>query len=131
MKLLVDMNLSPRWVGFLATHAIEAQHWSQVGDPRASDATIMKWALERGCVVFTHDLDFSTILALAGATGPSVLQVRTHDVLPEAIGSDVVRILKEHADALDEGAVITIDETVSRVRILPIRRAPIEDQNPT
>ena len=41
MKLLVDMNLSPRWVGFLATHEIDAEHWSHVGDPRASDATII------------------------------------------------------------------------------------------
>ena len=48
MKLVVDMNLPPRWAGFLVTNGIEAVHWSQVGDPRATDATIMKWALDRG-----------------------------------------------------------------------------------
>ena len=62
MKLVVDMNLSPTWVGFLASQKIEAVHWSQVGDPRATDATIMNWAREHGYAVFTHDLDFGAIL---------------------------------------------------------------------
>jgi predicted nuclease of predicted toxin-antitoxin system len=34
--------LSPRWVEFLATKGIEAVHWSTVGDPRATDATLMR-----------------------------------------------------------------------------------------
>jgi predicted nuclease of predicted toxin-antitoxin system len=121
MKLLVDMNLSPRWVQFLATKGIDAVHWSTVGDARATDATIMRWALDRGYAVFTHDLDFSAILATAGASGPSVIQVRAQDVLPEAIGDDVVRVLVDHAPALDAGAIVTIDELGARVRVLPIR----------
>ena len=28
MKLLIDMNLSPRWVSLLAGAEIEAAHWS-------------------------------------------------------------------------------------------------------
>lgn len=32
MKLIVDMNLSPRWVEFLAGAGIEAVHWSMIGD---------------------------------------------------------------------------------------------------
>jgi hypothetical protein len=31
MKLLIDMNLSPRWVPFLAASQVEAIHWSSVG----------------------------------------------------------------------------------------------------
>lgn len=106
---------------FLATNGIEAVHWSTVGDPRATDATIMKWALDRDHAVFTHDLDFTAILALAGAVGPSVVQVRTQNVLPDSIGRDVVRVLNAHADAIAVGAIITIDEVGARVRVLPIR----------
>jgi predicted nuclease of predicted toxin-antitoxin system len=40
MKLLVDMNLPPRWVQFLATKGIEAVHWSAVGDARVS---LQRW----------------------------------------------------------------------------------------
>jgi predicted nuclease of predicted toxin-antitoxin system len=31
MKLLVDMNLSPRWVNLLAEAGIDAVHWSALG----------------------------------------------------------------------------------------------------
>lgn len=31
MKLLVDMNLSPRWVNMLTQSGIEAAHWSALG----------------------------------------------------------------------------------------------------
>ncbi len=37
MKLLVDMNLSPRWITFLADAGIEAAHWSTLGANNAPD----------------------------------------------------------------------------------------------
>jgi hypothetical protein len=58
------------------------------------------------------------------AAGPSVLQVRTQDLLPEAIGDHVVQVLRAHSDALEQGAVVTIDETTARIRILPIGSTP-------
>ena len=73
MRLVIDMNLSPIWVGFLKAHGIEAMHWSTIGDIRAKDSVIMAWAREHGFVVFTHDLDFSALLAATGAGGPSSL----------------------------------------------------------
>ena len=35
MKLLVDMNLSPRWVGVLVDAGIEVAHCSKLGAQRA------------------------------------------------------------------------------------------------
>jgi len=122
MKLLLDMNLSPAWVRFLEENGFEAVHWSTLGEATAPDAVIMAWARDRGFVVITHDLDFSALLAYTEAVGPSVIQVRTQDVLPDAIGTDVVRVLREHNAALDQGAIVSIDELASRVRVLPIRR---------
>ncbi len=122
MKLVIDMNLSPTWVGFLTSRGFEATHWSTVGAPAAPDAAIMAWARNHNCIVFTHDLDFSTMLAHASALGPSLVQVRTQAVLPEDIGNDVADVLHRHADALVRGAIVTIDEVSSRVRILPIGR---------
>jgi len=124
MKLVVDVNLPPKWVEFLATRGIEAVHWSQVGDLRATDSTIMKWACDGGYVVLTSDLDFSAMLATSGTAGPSVLQVRTQDVFPESLGAQVIRVLLEQSDALESGAIITIDEIAARVRILPILKQP-------
>jgi predicted nuclease of predicted toxin-antitoxin system len=70
MRILLDMNLSPTWVGFLVQEGFEAVHWASVGSPLASDADIMEWARRNGHVVFTHDMDFSALLAVTGATGP-------------------------------------------------------------
>ena len=122
MKLLIDMNLAPSWVDFLGARGFESVHWSTVGDPRAKDSAIMEWARARGCVVFTHDLDFSALLASSRAAGPSVLQVRAQDVLPAAMGEEVVQVLREHAIALERGAIVSVDKANARVRILPLQR---------
>jgi len=80
-------------------------HWNTTGEPTATDAVIMAWARDHGFVVITHDLDFSVILAHSAAAGPSVIQIRTQDLLPEAIGADVVRVLRQHDTALAPGAL--------------------------
>lgn len=122
MKLLIDMNLAPLWVEFLRTRGFHSIHWSTVGDPRAADSVIMEWARQQGNAVFTHDLDFSALLAASGADGPSVLQVRSQDVLPSAMGEEVVQVLRDHASAFQQGAIVSVDKTKSRLRIQPLRR---------
>jgi len=119
VQLVVDMNLSVEWTTELARHGWSAVHWSAIGDPRADDSVIMAWALANGHVVFTHDLDFGTMLALTHAAGPSVLQVRGQNVLPEDIGPIVIAALRQHDAALTAGALVVVDEKKSRVRVLP------------
>lgn len=80
----------------------------------------MSWARAHGHVVFTHDLDFGTMLALTHATGPSVLQVRGQSVLPEDIGPVVIAALRQHDAALAAGALVVVDVKKSRVRLLPL-----------
>jgi predicted nuclease of predicted toxin-antitoxin system len=120
VRLVIDMNLSVEWVAELARHGWSAVHWSTVGDPRAEDAVIMAWALANGHVAFTHDLDFGTMLALTHATGPSVLQVRGQNVLPEDLGPVVIAALRQHDAALAAGALVIVDVKKSRVRVLPL-----------
>lgn len=119
-RLLVDMNLSPQWVPALQQHGWQAMHWSDVGDPKASDQEIMDWAAARQLVVFTHDLDFGTMLALSHDNGPSVLQVRNEDALPDAMAGPVIAALEQHEADLISGALVVVDSHRSRVRILPI-----------
>ena len=114
------MNLSPGWIPFLGNHQIAATHWSEVGAVNASDAVLLEWARANGHIVLTHDLDFAALIAAAGTAGPSVVQVRAQDVLPEAIGPDVVRVLTDLSAELERGAIVSLDEAAARVRILPI-----------
>ncbi len=93
MKFLLDMNLPPRWVQFLSDHGFECVHWSNVGEYTAKDSVIMAYAREHGYTVFTHDLDFGALLAATRGTGPSVIQIRTQNVVPEAIGDLVLNAI--------------------------------------
>ena len=122
LKLLIDMNLSPQWVSVFERNGWEARHWSKVGDPHATDSAIMDWAKKNHYVVFTHDLDFGTILAVTHAGGPSVIQIRTQDVLPKHLESLVIAALRQYETMLEAGALIVIDESMSRARILPLNR---------
>jgi predicted nuclease of predicted toxin-antitoxin system len=122
MKILIDMNLSPGWVEVFNKYDVEAIHWSSIGDPRERDVVIMEWARNNEYIVFTHDLDFGSLLATTGAETPSVIQVRTQDVLPASIENIVMSALRQFASELNNGALVTVDQAQSRVRILPIRR---------
>jgi predicted nuclease of predicted toxin-antitoxin system len=92
MRFLVDMNLSPRWVDFLAAAGHEAVHWIDVGEPNAPDRVILGHAHRSGQVILTQDLDFGTLLAAI----------------------DVVSI------HLEAGALVTVDPVGHRVTVLPI-----------
>lgn len=120
MKLIVDMNLSPSWVEYLRNHGIDADHWSALGNVKAPDREIMNYARERAFVVFTHDLDFGNILAVTHALGPSVIQIRTQDPVPEAAGILLIAAITEHGALLQRGALLTVEPHKSRVRVLPI-----------
>ncbi|HEY6137143.1 MAG TPA: DUF5615 family PIN-like protein [Thermoanaerobaculia bacterium] len=120
MKIAIDMNLSPTWAEYFRTCGFAAVHWSDLGDARAKDRAIMVYAREHGFVVFTHDLDFGIILAVTHALGPSVIQVRTQDPLPEIVGKLVITAIQTYQSLLERGALVTIDPRRSRARVLPI-----------
>lgn len=120
MRFLIDMNLSPLWVEFLAEKGFGSVHWSRIGEPSAPDSQIMEYAAANHLIVFTHDLDFGALLANQKTTQPSVVQVRTQDVLPAAIGDVVLRALHASRSQLESGALVTVDPHRHRIRLLPI-----------
>lgn len=123
MKLLVDMNLSPSWIERLARHGFEAVHWSTIGSATAPDVEILTWAKEHGFVVVTNDLDFSAILAASAGATPSVVQIRTQDLLSDAVVSIVAHAIEAHREGIERGALLSIDEGGTRVRLLPLHRS--------
>ena len=120
LRILVDMSLSPGWALVLRRRGLEAVHWSAVGDPGATDREIMAWAVAHQYVVFTHDLDFGTMLALSHAEGPSVIQVRARDVLPDSLEGTVIAAIRQHESDLASGTLIVVEPTRNRVRVLPL-----------
>ena len=116
------MNLSPSWITRFKKENWEAIHWSSVGEATAADREILGWASERGYIVFTHDLDFGNLLASNPQLNPSVIQLRSQETSPDKMGEVVVLALRRMAEELRHGALVTIDASKSRVRILPLKK---------
>jgi predicted nuclease of predicted toxin-antitoxin system len=81
----------------------------------------LTYAKSNGYVVFTHDLDFGTILAATKADYPSVIQISTQNVTPEYLVPLVVSALHQFEKHLKDGALVTIDQKKLRARILPLQ----------
>ncbi len=121
MKILVDMNLSPKWVDRLNAAGFSGVHWSTVGRLDAPDIEIMAYAAKHDFVVLTHDLDFSAILASTQRTKPSVVQIRADGLNSEIIGDPLIAALKQMAPELTAGALVTVVPGRNRVNLLPLR----------
>jgi len=80
-----------------------------VGEYTATDSFIMAYAKELGYTVFTHDLDFGALIAATRARSPSVIRVRTQNVVPEAIGVLVTNAIRQFSKEIERGAIITVD----------------------
>lgn len=81
----------------------------------------MAYARANDYVVLTHDLDFSAILAATHGEKPSVVQIRAEDVSPDAIGKQVIVALRQMVSELEEGALLTVDPSRTRLRVLPLQ----------
>jgi predicted nuclease of predicted toxin-antitoxin system len=120
MKLLIDANMSLRWVLWLEEAGFSAVHWSNVGPGDASDLMIMEHARDHGYVILTLDLDFGIHLAASRRELPSVIQVRIQYSNSEEMRFRVIASLQESLTAIEEGALITVTEKRLRIRPLPI-----------
>ncbi len=122
MRLLIDMNLTPRWVEHLNGAGHEAQHWSSIGSASAKDREICQHAREHGFVLITNDLDFPQILAHTGDARPSVVLLRGEPLVPEFRGGALLQALADCERDLLQGAVVTLDWSGRpRARVLPLR----------
>ena len=122
MRLLIDMNLTPRWVYFLRNAEHEAVHWSSVGSNSAKDSEICDYARQHAYVLLTNDLDFPQILAHTRQAAPSVLLLRGEPLVPEARGSALLGALQNCEADLNQGAIVTLDwSDKPRARVLPLR----------
>jgi len=74
MKLLLDQGLPRSAAGLLRQEGLDAVHTGECDLSAASDGEILAVARAQGRVVITLDSDFHTILALEGASGPSVIR---------------------------------------------------------
>ena len=85
MKFLLDENISPNLCLAIKDMGYEARHVKHVGLIATSDKTIFEFAQKSNEIIITHDLDYSRIHALSGATKPSVILIRIEPISNEII----------------------------------------------
>ena len=120
MKLLIDMNLSPKFANLLVSDNITSTHWSTVGKVTATDSEIVNYAFQNDYVIVTCDLDFSAILAVTHGKKPSIVQVRARYMPLADLANIVLKSIEQNIDDLNSGAILTIDAKKSRSRLLPL-----------
>ncbi len=121
MRILLDMNLSPAWVQFLTEAGYDVMHWSEVGPANATDTEIMEWARNHSFIVFTHDLDYGSLLFSTKAVAPSVIQLRCEDIRPTSVGRLILQALNDAERQLLAGALVTVDARKNRIHLLPFK----------
>ncbi len=122
MRFLLDMGISPRVAGYLRDNGHDAIHLREEQLQKATDHEVFSKAILENRVLLTQDLDFSDILACTGETRVSVVVFRLIDMLSDAVIRRLGHVLKISALALESGAVISVEESRHRVRLLPIGR---------
>jgi len=120
MKLLLDQGLPRTAAELLRTAGVDALHVGEIGYATAGDATILQIAQDEQRVVVTLDADFHQLLALSGATAPSVIRIRIEGLRPAAIVSLLQAVLTQCQSDLAHGAVVTVQEQRLRIRRLPL-----------
>ncbi len=121
MKFLVDMNLSPEWLGILSLRGWTASHWQNLGPATAADMDLLQWAREHETIILTQDLDFAQLLHQTHTDGPSVILLRVRDEFDAVQQNRICQAITLAASALQAGAILVIDDRRVRLRRLPIK----------
>lgn len=122
MRLLIDESLQHDLAAALIDHGHDAVHVADVGLQGAPDVDVLAKARADDRVVVTADTDFGTLLALSGASGPSVVLLRRSGRRVHERARIVLLVVDLVADQLASGAVVTVDNERVRIRPLPVDR---------
>lgn len=120
MKFIADMGISQTTVQWLKEQGFNAVHVRDMGMHRSSDTDIVKKAMEEERIVLTCDLDFGDIVSASGERCPSVIILRLENETPGNVNRRLTQALRESSEDLKKGAIISVEETRHRVRLLPL-----------
>jgi predicted nuclease of predicted toxin-antitoxin system len=105
----------------LRERGFDAVHVLEVGLDQAEDIEVLATAAEQNRVCVTFDHDFHTHLALAGQGRPSVILLRVEGLSASAQADLIASLCVSCGAALNEGAAVSADGRLVRIRRLPLR----------
>ena len=76
LRLVLDQGIPRDAAARLRALGFECMHAGEIGMGKSADDAILAWSLGKNAIVVTLDADFHSILAVSGASGPSVIRLR-------------------------------------------------------
>jgi predicted nuclease of predicted toxin-antitoxin system len=125
MKLLLDQGLPRSAAGLLCQAGLDTVHTGEIGLATAGDEQILDLARDSGRVVVTLDADFHTLLALSGATSPSVIRIRIEGLDAGRLADLVNTTVRKCRAQLEAGTLVLVQRGRLRLRGLPVKRSRI------
>jgi predicted nuclease of predicted toxin-antitoxin system len=121
VKILLDQNLPATVAGLLRQAGFDAIHARETGLSTAADEVILDWCRREDRIIFTHDADFHALLAVQGATRPSVVRIRIEGLSDVLLSELITKVSVTARQSLERGAVVSVTEGSIRTRHLPLK----------
>jgi predicted nuclease of predicted toxin-antitoxin system len=120
MRWLLDQGLPRTAAALLREVGLDAVHVGEILMATSKDHEILQLALNESRVSVTFDADFHAMLAISGASKPSIIRIREEGLKASAVFQLIIRLQKQFTEALEKGCLLTATLTQARLRLLPI-----------
>lgn len=120
MKLLLDQGIPRSAAHLLRESGLDAVHVGEIDMARSTDREILRLAEKESRICVTIDADFHALLALSGASAPSVIRIRQEGLNGGALFKLLRAILSDATEALNQGALVTANHHALRIKHLPV-----------
>ena len=120
--ILLDQGLPRSTAALLRQRGYDAIHVGEVGMAPSPDEAIIQFARESCRSIVTLDADFHTIIAVAMASGPSVIRLRIQRLKAPEAATLISTVLEQDGHELNSGCSVTVALETIRIRRLPLRK---------
>lgn len=122
LRLILDQGVPRDAAQLLRQLGYDCTHVGELQMSRATDAEILAWAREQAATVVTLDADFHAMLAVSGASRPSVVRIRLEGLDARAMVELLSSVLVTYSSDLKRGAFVTVKSHKITYHRLPIGR---------
>jgi predicted nuclease of predicted toxin-antitoxin system len=126
MRFLLDQGRPRSTAELLRNQNLDAVHVGEAGLASAGDPEILTRGREERRVVVTLDADFHALMALSGASEPSVIRIRRQGLTAAPLVEIILDVISLCGADLDAGALVTVRPNAVNIHKLPVVRGSEE-----
>ena len=120
LRLILDQGILRDAAKLSCQFGYDCTHVGEIHMSKAGDEEILAWARKLNAIVVTLDADFHAILAVSGASGPSVIRIRIEGLDASTVVELLLTVLPMYSSDLKRGALVTVKSRKITCHRLPI-----------